>query len=78
MVRAVGVASCGVVDEAAGVAAFSAAYKWRDVPLRERLGLPVALGHDERAGGVAEARLGAGVGYDVFLSVRSAPVWGRP
>ncbi|MGW1992970.1 ROK family protein [Embleya sp. NPDC001921] len=73
VVRAVGVASCGVVDEAAGVAVFSAAFKWHDVPLRdrlaERLGLPVALGHDVRAGGVAEARLGAGVGHDVFLFV---------
>jgi glucokinase len=73
VVRAVGVASCGVVDEAAGVAVFSAAFGWRDVPLRdllgERLGLPVALGHDVRAGGVAEARLGAGVGHDVFLFV---------
>ncbi|MYW02309.1 ROK family protein [Streptomyces sp. SID3343] len=73
VVRAVGVASCGVVDEAAGVAVFSAAFGWHDVPLRERLaerlGLPVALGHDVRAGGVAEARLGAGVGHDVFLFV---------
>ncbi|OPC77351.1 hypothetical protein B4N89_43310 [Embleya scabrispora] len=73
VVRAVGVAACGVVDEAAGVAVFSSAFRWRDVPLRdrlaERLGLPVVLGHDVRAGGVAEARLGAGVGHDVFLFV---------
>jgi len=73
VVRAVGVASCGLVDEAAGVAIFSAAYGWHDVPLREllaeRLGLPVALGQDVRAGGVAEARMGAGVGHEVFLFV---------
>ncbi|MFB7470794.1 ROK family protein [Kitasatospora sp. NPDC056184] len=72
-VRAVGVASCGIVDERAGVAVFSAAFGWRDVPLRrlvaERAGVPVALGHDVRAGGIAEARLGAGRGHEVFLFV---------
>ncbi|MFC5664252.1 ROK family protein [Kitasatospora misakiensis] len=72
-VRAVGVASCGIVDERAGVGVFSAAFGWRDVPLRrlvaERAGVPVALGHDVRAGGVAEARLGAGRGHEVFLFV---------
>ena len=63
---AVGVAVPGVVDEAAGVAVWSANVGFRDVPLRdlvgERLGLPAALGHDVRAGGLAEARLGAGRG----------------
>ncbi|MFE2106225.1 ROK family protein [Kitasatospora sp. NPDC059463] len=72
-VRAVGVASCGIVDERAGVGVFSAAFGWRDVPLRrlvaERAGVPVALGHDVRAGGIAEARLGAGRGHEVFLFV---------
>jgi glucokinase len=72
-VRAVGVASCGLVNEMAGVGVFSAALGWRDMPLRQlvkdRLGLPVALGHDVRAGGLAEARLGAGRGHDVFLFV---------
>ncbi|MEV4755645.1 ROK family protein [Micromonospora sp. NPDC049559] len=61
---AVGVAVPGVIDEAAGIAAWSANVGFRDVPLRDlvtaRLGLPAALGHDVRAGGVAEARLGAG------------------
>ncbi|MFY1588200.1 ROK family protein [Micromonospora sp. WMMD734] len=61
---ACGVAVPGVVDEAAGVAVWSANVGFRDVPLRElvgaRLGLPAALGHDVRAGGIAEARLGAG------------------
>lgn len=70
-VHAVGIASCGVVDEVAGVSIFSTALGWRDVPIRhllaDRVGLPVALGHDVRAGGVAEARLGAGRGHDVFL-----------
>ncbi|WP_420117433.1 ROK family protein [Micromonospora sp.] len=61
---ACGVAVPGVVDEAAGVAVWSANVGFRDVPLRElvgaRLGLPAALGHDVRVGGIAEARLGAG------------------
>ncbi|MEU4566448.1 ROK family protein [Micromonospora sp. NPDC023956] len=62
--RALGVAVPGVIDEPAGVAVWSANLGFRDVPLRklatERLGLPTALGHDVRAGGLAEARLGAG------------------
>ncbi|WP_431928635.1 ROK family protein [Micromonospora wenchangensis] len=61
---ACGVAVPGVVDEAAGVAVWSANVGFRDVPLRDlvaaRLGLPAALGHDVRVGGIAEARLGAG------------------
>ncbi|QDY10867.1 ROK family protein [Micromonospora sp. HM134] len=61
---ACGVAVPGVVDEAAGVAVWSANVGFRDVPLRRlvgaRLGLPAALGHDVRVGGIAEARLGAG------------------
>ncbi|WP_412740912.1 ROK family protein [Krasilnikovia sp. MM14-A1259] len=61
---AAGVAVPGVVDEATGTAVWSSNVGFRDVPLRslvaERLGLPAALGHDVRVGGLAEARLGAG------------------
>jgi glucokinase len=61
---AVGVVVPGVVDEAAGVARWSANLGLRDVALRElmtsRLGLPTRIGHDVRAGALAEARLGAG------------------
>jgi glucokinase len=61
---AVGVVVPGVIDEAAGVAAWSANVGFRDVPLRDRVaahtGLPAAFGHDVRAGGLAEARLGGG------------------
>ncbi|HEV7897069.1 MAG TPA: ROK family protein [Planosporangium sp.] len=71
--RAVGVVVPGVIDEAGGVAVWSANVGFRDVPLRERiekrLGLPAALGHDVRAGGLAEARLGAGRGYRHVLVV---------
>ncbi|ALV51194.1 MULTISPECIES: ROK family protein [Streptomyces] len=71
---AAGVAVPGIVDEAEGVAAYAANLGWRDVPLRallaERLGgVPVALGHDVRTGGLAEGRVGAGRGADRFLFV---------
>ncbi|MDB1088037.1 ROK family protein [Streptomyces sp. ACA25] len=71
---AAGVVVPGILDEAAGVVRFAANLGWRDVPLRrlldERLaGVPVALGHDVRAGGLAEGRLGAGNGADRFLFV---------
>ncbi|MEU4213957.1 ROK family protein [Actinoplanes sp. NPDC026623] len=61
---AAGVVVPGVVDEETGTAVWSSNVGFRDVPLRDltsaRLGLPATLGHDVRAGGVAEARLGAG------------------
>jgi glucokinase len=64
--RAVGLVVPGVVDEASGVAVWSGNVGFRDTPLRQlitgRTGLPVALGHDVRAGGLAEARLGGGRG----------------
>ncbi|GAA1953090.1 ROK family protein [Kitasatospora viridis] len=70
---AVGIAVPGIVDEASGVCRYSANLGWRDVPVRrwaeEELGLPVAVGHDVRAGGIAEARLGAGRGCRSFLFV---------
>jgi glucokinase len=69
--RAVGLALPGIVDESGGIAVFSANIGWRDAPVRrlmeERLGLPVRLSHDVRAGGVAEARLGAARGSDHVL-----------
>ena len=61
---AAGVAVPGVVDEETGTAVWSSNVGFRDVPLRDlvsdRLGVPAALGHDVRVGGLAEARLGAG------------------
>jgi glucokinase len=65
--RAVGIVVPGVIDEDAGIAVWAANIGFRDVPLKhlvqERLGLPAAIGHDVRAGGLAEARLGAGQGH---------------
>ncbi|GAA4456839.1 ROK family protein [Phytohabitans houttuyneae] len=70
---AVGLTVPGVVDEAGGVALWSANVGFRDVPLRDlvsaRLGLPAALGHDVRAGGLAEARLGSGRDFRHVLFV---------
>ncbi|RFU86887.1 ROK family protein [Streptomyces triticagri] len=69
--EAAGVAVPGIIDAEHGIAVFAANLGWRDVPLRqllsERLGAPVALGHDVRTGGLAEGRLGAGRGADRFL-----------
>lgn len=63
--EAVGLVVPGVVDTVEGVALWSENLGWRDVPYRslleERVGLPVAFGHDVRAGALAEACLGAGV-----------------
>ncbi|MFI9254627.1 ROK family protein [Streptomyces sp. NPDC053069] len=70
---AAGIAVPGIVDEEQGIAAYAANLGWRDVPLRalltQRLGIPVALGHDVRTGGLAEGRIGAGRGADRFLFV---------
>ncbi|MGX6603683.1 ROK family protein [Micromonosporaceae bacterium Da 78-11] len=70
---AVGIAVPGVVDEQNGIAVWSSNIGFRDVPLRDlifaRLGLPAALGHDVRVGGIAEARLGAGRGQRHVLFV---------
>ncbi|OEV22383.1 ROK family transcriptional regulator [Streptomyces nanshensis] len=71
---AAGVAVPGIVDAGKGIAVYSANLGWRDVPMRallgERLGgIPVALGHDVRTGGLAEGRIGAGRGADRFLFV---------
>jgi glucokinase len=65
-IDAVGVVVPGVVDEAEGIGVFSANLGWRDFPFRllltERTGLPVSFGHDVRAGGLAEHRLGSARG----------------
>lgn len=71
--RAVGVVVPGVVDEVNGVARYSSNLGFKDLPLREllqrRLGMPAVLGHDVRAGGLAEARLGAGRGIAHVLVI---------
>lgn len=63
---ALGLVVPGIVDAARGLAVYSANLGWRDAPLRDmvaaRTGLTVAFDHDVRAGGLAEARLGAAQG----------------
>ncbi|MFG2559263.1 ROK family protein [Streptomyces sp. NPDC048496] len=71
---AAGVAVPGIIDAENGIAVYASNLGWRDVPMRtllgERLGgVPVALGHDVRTGGLAEGRIGAGKGADRFLFV---------
>jgi len=65
---AIGVVTPGLVDEDAGVVRYAANLNFRDVPLRaligDDLGLPVAVGHDARAAGIAEA---VAQGLDDFL-----------
>ena len=74
-VTAVGLAVPGVVDERRGLAVWSENLSWTDVPMTAeitaRCGLPAVLGHDVRAGALAEARAGAARGLEdvVFLAI---------
>ncbi|MDH2391570.1 ROK family protein [Streptomyces sp. HNM0663] len=68
-----GVVVPGIVDEDLQKAVWSANIGWRDLPLaallQGRTGLPVTLGHDVRAGGLAEGALGAARGARESLFV---------
>ncbi|MFJ6075322.1 ROK family protein [Streptomyces sp. NPDC093065] len=86
---AAGVMVTGVVDEPSQRAVYSATLGRRGLPLSEILSraaaLPVTLGHDVWAGGMAETRLGAAQGADDVLfcaigtGIAAAPlVDGRP
>lgn len=70
---AVGAVVPGLVDETTGSATWSANLGWRDLPLRQRLqdrfDVPVAMGHDVRAGLLAEFHLGAAQGAPDALFV---------
>ncbi|MEO6700350.1 MAG: ROK family protein [Jatrophihabitantaceae bacterium] len=74
-VRGVGLILPGVVDAAAGIARYSVNIGWRELAIRElvsnRVGLPVAIEHDVRAAGLAEASLGAARDVDeaLFLAI---------
>lgn len=92
--RAVGVVVPGLVDEERGRGVWSANLGWRDLDLRgsldECVHVPVAIGHDVRAGLLAEHRLGAardadnvlflpiGTGLASAIIVRGKPVTGSP
>jgi glucokinase len=61
----------GIIDAAAGIVRVAPNVGWRDVPIRHVLdtetGLTGAVGHDVRAGGLAEWRLGGRTGVDNLL-----------
>lgn len=69
----VGVVTPGSVDEERGVVRYASNLRWRDLPLRDLLSgaldLPVGVGHDVRAAGLAEQLFGAGRGSDSFVVV---------
>lgn len=72
--RALGLVVPGHVDSSSGTGVFAENMGWRDVPFRDRVsavtGLPVHFGHDVRAAGEAEIRLGAAAGLrNVFVVV---------
>ena len=66
VVCGVGVAAPGIIDEEHGIARAAVNLGWRELPLRallsESAGMPVALGHDVRTGGLAEFTVGAAAG----------------
>ncbi|WP_420365776.1 ROK family protein [Curtobacterium sp. L3-7] len=76
---AVGVVVPGVVDERTGTSVLSVNLGWRDVPVRARVlatllacgvDVPLAFGHDVRAGALAEVRSGGlDEGSAVFLPI---------
>jgi len=74
-VGAVGIVVPGVVDTHSGIATWSENLGWRGADfvslLEDSTGLPVAFGHDVRAGALAEATLGAAAGQRdvVFVAV---------
>lgn len=72
-IGAVGVVVPGVVDDEHGIGRYSSNLGWRDLDLRalieRRVDLPLAVGHDVRAGLLAEHRFGAAVGADNVLFV---------
>ena len=66
-----GVVVPGLVDETRGVGLLSVNLGWRELPVRDPvasvLGVPTVVGHDVRAGLLAEARLGAARGAQNVL-----------
>ena len=74
-VSAVGLGVLGVFDDALGICRWSGNLGWKNFPIRDqlqdRLGIPVAAGHDIRTAGVAEHRDGAAASYknSVFIAI---------
>ncbi len=74
-INAVGLVVPGALDEVAGKSRWSGNLQWRDLPIREllqeKIKIPVAFGHDVRAGAIAEMRMGVakGVRDAIFIAV---------
>jgi glucokinase len=72
-VIAVRVVCPGIIDDESGIVRYASNLDWRNVPLAtlmgERIGIPVVVGHDVRAAGLAEQLLGAAVGASDFVHI---------
>lgn len=72
-VIAAAVVTPGMVDESSGVVVYASNLNWKNVPLlaelQSRLSIPVTVGHDVRAAGLAESRLGAAQDVDDFTLI---------
>lgn len=74
-VSAIGLGVPGSVDQSLGRSRWSGNMQWKDLPIRdlliEKTHLPVAFGHDVRAGGLAEQRSGAAKNFynAIFISI---------
>lgn len=70
---ALGVVTPGIVDEESGVVRYASNLDWHDFPLLEilatRFSVPVAVGHDVRAAGLAEQLFGAARGASEFVLI---------
>ncbi|GAB3742570.1 ROK family protein [Microlunatus parietis] len=66
-----GIAVPGIIDAASGTVRAAPNVGWTEMPIRDRLhdrtGLSGAVGHDVRAGGLAEGRLGCPDAQNVFF-----------
>ena len=71
--RAAGVGVPGSIDHGKGVMIAGGRVRWHNLPIGESLGtalsVPVAVENDAMLGGLAEARMGAGQGFESVLYV---------
>lgn len=74
-ISAIGLVVPGSLDEPNGKSRWTGNLQWRDLPIRDlvskKTGLPVAFGHDVRAGGLAELRSGAAKAFEnaIFIPI---------
>lgn len=73
LITTVGFDVPGIVNDVEGIAEFSANLGWKDFPARdqlsERIGRPVAFGHDVRTGALAESYWGGGHANFFFIAI---------